>query len=184
MAISRRRRALELMQGVIDRGQRHALASQHRLFVQQLGRHVPVARAEQDRSQGNALPRRAQASTPKSPRSVRSLYAVLGSSHAVRCGALCCGRLARSDSTSEPESRLTTFIVADYISINSPGDCCNGALQGRQDRAPAGRTQAFGWRTGMLGNRQCCERGVSRGAYRCSRRGWDQENNGRAREEL
>ena len=48
------------MQRIVDGRQRHVLAAPHRFFVQHLGRHVPVAAAEQQARQRHALARRPQ----------------------------------------------------------------------------------------------------------------------------
>ncbi len=61
MASSRRRPAFgELMQRIVDGGERHLLAGRRRFGVQNFRRDVAIARAEQQRSEREALARRPQ----------------------------------------------------------------------------------------------------------------------------
>jgi len=57
----------KLMQGVVDGRERHLLPRGKRLRVQKLSRDVPIAIAEQQRSERQSLPRRPEASRTQPP---------------------------------------------------------------------------------------------------------------------
>jgi hypothetical protein len=76
----------ELVQGVVDGGERDWDASARRLVEQHLGRDVPVALAEQEPAQRDALARRAQAHAAQLVPQVRERAAAQGRARSVGCG--------------------------------------------------------------------------------------------------
>ena len=167
IAISRSKPgALELMQRVVDRCQRHALAGTHGLLVQHFSRHVPVAGTEQQRRQRHALPRRPQAGPPKQfarrqlpSRGARQVFP--NSRKLID--------IVRADTARQFVSQPSNYLAMQVY----PASRCELQRQAWQAAGRAPGTQAFGRLGGCDRKRQL----AADGAWACAAkhgRGWDQ----------